>query len=358
MKLRLLAILAVGATVGSSMAEEPPAQIKLRSVEFKDVNMGNVVAYTMLVPEGWKAEGHIEWSNERTPYPQRKIEVIADDNSRIHFLPAMPFAYSEATQLAIDEAAAMGLPLLIPRQSGEPPPKKLGEWLMTHIPKVDKRPKNLKLVEDNRDKATEEAIAKQSRAAGNAATTIEIHTVKFTYELDGVPFTQEVNFTYFRNPTLETRNINMMSWMLFSNINVRAPSAKFDKVKPLLYASAQSLRSVPKWFTQSQMLIMEITRQNHAIGMEQIRQRGRFYDQISDDNFAAWKKSQAVGDAKQNDRINAINEVQDFRDANGLSVKLPIHYKHYYTDGKGNYLLSNATGVPPGSEWTILESAK
>jgi hypothetical protein len=353
----LLAILALAASISPSMSAGKPADVKFRHVEFCDIHMDNVVAYTMLVPDGWKAEGHIEWSNQRTPYPQRKISITAKDNSRIQFLPAMAFNYAEATKVAIDEANSSGFPLLIPRQQGEAPPRKLGEWLISRIAKVDKQAKKLKLVEDVRDKALEEAMAKQSRASGNAATTYEVHRIEFTFELDEVPFTQEVNITYCRNPILETRNINMQDWMLFINLNVRAPSADFERMKPMLYASSQSLRPVAKWWTQQQLVIMATTKQNHEIGMEDIKRRGRFYEKLSDDSFAAWKKSQAIDDSKQNDRINTINEVQDFRDPDGLAVKLPIHYKHYYSDGRGNYFMTNESEAPRG-EWKPLEPLK
>ncbi|MEO7724964.1 MAG: hypothetical protein ABIU29_09835 [Chthoniobacterales bacterium] len=115
---------------------------------------------------------------------------------------------------------------------------------------------------------------------------------------------------------------------------------------------------MPQWFTQQQLLLMEITKQNHIIGMEEIRRRGQYYDQLSDASFAAWKKSQASSDRQQNVRINRIQEGDDFRDSNGLRVKLPIHYKNYYGDGRGNYLMTNSTLDKPDSSWTELEPMK
>ena len=92
--------------------------------------------------------------------------------------------------------------------------------------------------------------------------------------------------------------------------------------------------------------------------MDEIARRGRQYDQMSTDSFNAWRESVSPSDTAQNDRINSIYEVQDFRDADGLAVKLPIHYQNYYSDGKGNYLMTNSTLVEPGSEWTPIEPAK
>ena len=34
------------------------------------------MSHTVLLPEGWNAEGHVEWSAAPTPYPQQKMRII------------------------------------------------------------------------------------------------------------------------------------------------------------------------------------------------------------------------------------------------------------------------------------------
>ncbi len=333
--------------------------LKMRKVEFRDINMNNVVAYTMLVPEGWEARGHIEWSNDKTPYPQRKIQITAPDQSRISFIPAMTFGYSEATQVALRESAAMGIKSPIPPRQGDPPPEDLGAWLVNRITQVDKSVSKLRLVSDRRDGIAEAEMIAGQRALGQPVTgTWRIHLVTISFELGGVPFLQEINLTYVTNPPVRTRNIDMWNWMLFVNSDLRAPAAKFASLKPLMYAASGSLRSDPRWWTQQQLIIMEVTRQNHIIGMEEIRRRGEQLGKISDASFAEWKKKEIASDSAQNERINTINEVSDFRDTDGLPVKLPIHYQNYYSDGKGNYMMNNSSLNEPGSGWTKIETVK
>lgn len=326
-----------------------PGEMRMRKVEFRDINMNNVVAYTMLIPEGWTPEGHIEWNNEKTPYPQPKIKVTGPDQSTIAFHPAMKFEYSEPTP-----SAGFGNPV------GTPPPQNLGQWLVELISQNNPRVTNVRLVSDQRDAAAEQQRAELLRGAGLAqGSEWQIHLITISFDMGGVPFTEEINLAYARNPWVSTQYMNMINWMLFTNSDVAAPTASFASVKPLLYASAQSFRPVPKWWTQQQQLIMEITRSNHQIGMEQIRRRGQMYDQMSDANYADWKKQfGGTSDSAQNDRINSIYEVEDFRDTDGMGVKLPIHYKNYYSDGNGNYIMTNSTNVEPGSDWTKLEPEK
>lgn len=322
-------------------AKNLPPQMKFSLTEFRDINMGNVVAYTMLVPEGFTPEGHIEWSQDRTPYPQMKIKVVGKDRSQITFMPASTFTYSEATQLALQESAAMGMRSPIPEKQGVAPPQDLGAWVVDWVRENNKEVSNVRLVSDKRDAALEAMMTKQSRDGGNNGSTWEVHQVVFTYDLDGVPFTEELNLTYARNEPMLTRNINMWNWMLFVNSDVRAPSDKFEAMRPVMMAAVSSMRTVPKWFTQSQHVIMEITRRNHQIGMDQIRERGRYYDQLSDQNMADWKAKQKIDDARQNERINLINGTADFKGPDGNNVKLPNDYNHYYVDEQGNYIGSN-----------------
>lgn len=321
-----------------------PAAIRLEKVEFRDIDMGNVVAYTMLVPAGWKAEGHVEWSRAKTPYPQTKINVTAADQSKISFYPALTFSYAESPQMGM--------------RQGVPPPQDFGAWFISFIAQNNPKISRVELVTITRDTAAEKAMAEQNRALGvRVPGEWQIHMVRFRFELNGVRFTQETQLTYAKNPPVQTQNMVMQDWMLFINSDVRAPSEKFDALRPLLYASAQSLRSVPRWWVQQQAVIMETTRRNHEMGMADIKRRAQAYDQISDANMAAWKKSQAASDGQQNERINRIYEVEDFRDTDGLAVKLPSHYENYYSDGKGGYLLTSSA-ERPGGEWTRLSRLK
>jgi hypothetical protein len=325
---------------GTQAASPDLEQVKLRKVEFRDITMGGVVAYTMLVPDGWKVDGHVEWSNERTPYPQNKIKVIAPDLSWISFVPAAKIEWWEG---------AVG-------RGGEPPPRDLGAWIVSHVARTNKEVRDVRLVGDERDPSGEAAMAALARQTGAPLQgTWEKHVVTFTFVMNGVPFTEEIRVTYTASPPTRTQNMTFGFWMLFVDSDVRAPTARWERMKPLLLASAGSLRTVPEWFTQQQAVLMEITRRNHVMGMEEIRRRGEHYSRISDENFAAWKRTVAISDKQQNDHINAIREVDDFRDTDGNPVKLPIHYKHYYSDGKGNYVMTNSTHDAPGSGWTQLQ---
>ena len=142
-------------------------------------------------------------------------------------------------------------------------------------------------------------------------------------------------------PEMNSNSIFGQNWMVCFEYAVRAPSKTFEEQKPLLYATAKSLRPTAKWFTQMIELRGKLIEQNHENVMATIRKRGEFYSNLSDSNMKAWIESQAVSDRKQNDFIKTINEVSDLRDA----------------DGQGNDLMTNSETLPRG-DWTVIKPVR
>jgi hypothetical protein len=108
----------------------------------------------------------------------------------------------------------------------------------------------------------------------------------------------------------------------------------------------------------------EIIAQRHRDNMEAIRRRGQMYDQMSDAQFRLYKQktSGSTGglhsDAAQDQRIQGIYEVQDYRDRDGSLVELSIHPKHVFSDGQGNLLLTNSYNDRPGTGWEEIRPVR
>ena len=80
--------------------------------------------------------------------------------------------------------------------------------------------------------------------------------------------------------------------------------------------------------------------------------------QLSDADYARYKQSTSSSNGAQRDRINAIYETSDYRDADGQVVNLPMHYKNVFSDGNGSYVLSDDSRDKPGELWKTLEPIK
>jgi hypothetical protein len=101
-----------------------------------------------------------------------------------------------------------------------------------------------------------------------------------------------------------------------------------------------------------------MARQRTANNWEIIKARGRQINQLSDDQYDKYKRETASSDAAQRQRIQGIYETSDYKDANGDIVNLPMHYNNVFSDGKGNYVLSNNSQDRPSSGWKAIRPMK
>lgn len=332
-------------------AGDRPAQIKLRRVELPDPTMGRA-AYTVLVPDGWRAEGGIQWSDEKTSYPQLHATLTAPDGRRVYWRPKIVFYGSVPSAAAVQQGG------FVNQTIGTLPPDDVAQWVVDTIRASNREVSDVQLVSARRDADAERAAADQARQLGTAQGNLyEKHRLVLSYAREGVPCTEELGLTLIRSPDAPSQWMTTRSALLFIELGVSGPAATFERDKAGSYAVAATMQSTPGWFTQSQLLIMEQTQRNHQIGMAEIRRRGQMYDQVSDDQLAAWRRSNASGDRQQEARVDAIYERSPYRDVDGGEVKLPIHYENFYSNGKGEYLGTNGA-VEPGGEWRRLEPVR
>jgi hypothetical protein len=339
---------AVGAVNPASLP--PVMRVKLHT--FRDVTMGGVVSHSVVLPEGWTSTGQTEWSGGELSYPQNTFEINSPDGGRIRFIPAMTQTYTEVNPVP-------GFAPIPPQ--GVPAPQDFPSFLVmakSQNPKAS----NVSLVEGKRQPRIEEMYAKMNRDAGIADNGMqrEVYVVTLEYDEAGVRRREDALMLFVRYAPIINQNIRAQTWSIFTTFVVSAPKEKFDGMKPQLYTIAGSVRPTPQWWRQSQALLAELSRIRIEERWRSIRQRGEMINQrFSDDEYARYKKSMsATSDATQRDRINTIYETSDYRDSDGGIVNLPMHYKNVFSDGKGNYVLSNNTQDKPGELWNAIEPMK
>jgi hypothetical protein len=335
-----------GAPARSGGAKGPPV-LRLKQHAFPDATMGAPAAYTVLLPAEWSASGQIEWQPVgEVPFPQLKVEITSPKKGRIRFLPQVTFAYSEGP--------------LVGRQ-GVPAPADFPQWVAEAVARANPKLDNVDLVRSSRDAKAEKFLDDADRAANGAGgMEREIHVVVLDYDdEEGVRRREEANLTYVRFPPFHGINgFSTQTWSVFNGGAVSAPADDFDAQRPELLNVAGTLRPTPEWHVHSQAVIAENSRRRAQDTWRAIRERGRQISKLSDDQYAKYKKDMSAGDAAQRTRVNGIYETDDFTDTDGNVVNLPMHYRHVFSDGKGNYVLSNNSQDKPGELWTPIEPIK
>jgi hypothetical protein len=324
---------------------EAPEVLRLKLHAFPDVTMGVPVAYTATLPDGWTSKGTIEWSQGELSYPQPKMELNSAAGGRVRFIPTINLSYTESKGLAI------------PPQ-GIRAPDDFPAWFVQAVGQTNKAVSNVELIASRRDDKAEAAQDKISRDTGANVAGIrrEVHVITFEYDEAGVRRREEATMMYAVLPAIDNVNIFSQSWAIYTTSQVSAPAEQFEKQKAELYAAAAGVRPTPQWFVQSQALLAELSRIRSDARWAAIRRKGEEINRrFSDDDYRRYKQTfSATSDAAQRDRINTIYETDDFRDTGGEIVNLPMHYQHVYSDGKGNYVLTNNTQNKPGETWNEI----
>lgn len=321
------------------------APLRLKWHAFPDVTMGAPAAYSVMLPVNWSAKGKVEWQPVgEVPFPQQVIEITSPLQGRISFEPQITFSYMEGTGIT---------------SQGVPAPANFPQWLVQVIPQSNPKVSNVKLVSSRRDAKGEEFLQKMhSASGGGGGMEREIHVIVLDYNEGNQRRREEMNVTYARFAPYLSQNMNSQLWSITPGVSISAPAHLFAAHRAALFNAAYSVTRNPSWHIQSQAVIAEMSRQRIANKWEAIKQRGRQISQMSDAEYAKYKKDSAISDGAQRTRINSINETDDFRDTNGNIVNLPMHYNHVFSDGKGNYVLSNNSQDRPGQLWKTIRPMK
>ncbi len=322
---------------------------KVKLAKFNDISMDGVLSHTMLIPEGWTSDGFIQWSGEPDYMPEKTITVTGPDHAKLTFIPTMAFMYIVVNPVP-------GFPVTPP--NGTPPPQNLGAWIAKTIAEnPNGKLKNVKLVSDVRNQQFEAMMDQLDRESGGNLRDVRrtSHIVTVTYEQKGVKIREEINVNYALFPPSVNENLRSDMWTLQFLAGYSALDDKFDQVKPQLVAIQSTMRPVAKWWVQMFKVRGEIMRVRAEQRMEEIRRRGKMYDQMSDAEYAKYKESMKGSDQAQKDRVDTIYERQEYTDTDGSIVTLPIHYNHIFSDGNGNYVMTNNSLEKPSDLWTEIK---
>jgi hypothetical protein len=302
-------------------------------------------AYTVLLPANWLARGKIEWQPVgEVPFPQQIIEINSPQKGRISFEPPVTFNYMEGP----------GMP-----SQGVPPPANFPQWLAQAVGQTNPKVRNVKLISSRRDAKAEAFMKKLERTTGGSGgMEREVYVIVMDYDEEKTRRRIELNVTYVRFAPYFSQNLNSQMWNVAPAGSISAPVNQFAAQRQSLLNVANTLRPTPQWHIQSQSVIAEMSRRRAANNWELIKERGRRIGQVTDADYAKYKKDMSRSDAAQRTRINGIYETDDFKDTNGNIVNLPMHYQHVFSDGKGNYVLSNNSGDKPGSQWKPIKPIK
>lgn len=320
-----------------SSAAKRPSQVKLRKVEFRDIHMGNQVAYTQLVPKDWEATGKVLWSGGNLPHPQRDFTITAPNGIMIRYLPAMVFEFIELDPQTAAQMRQYGQPIPMPSPNVAPPAD-IAAWMASFLEQTGTDITGARVIETKRDHEVERYTAQM--LGGDTGTTQ--HRMSIGYRHAGRDYRAEIALAYQVLPMTGLSIGRAATWIVYVGVIAALPVDLYDAYLPLVSSIVASQQTTPEWFAAKTRTLSTLSQQRHANAMATIRANGARQAKATDDQMASWRRQQAASDKSQRRFVNSIHETDDYATPGGGSVNLPSAYNHVYQTDGGDYLLSDA----------------
>ena len=351
--------------------KRPAGATVFREHQITDPGMEDLVATTLLVPEGWKIEGGMT-----RPAPQYysmpvllDVKFVAPDGRQARHFPSLSFEFNyqqpgQPLAPTIDGNMYMNLP------------QSPGEWFMNMaMQQPDPSISNLRLVSEE----TEPQLTQQLRQA-NAATYQTVQQTRDMGMQTGISMDFDTQATvlviHYTQNGRQLEETILMTWQYLINLwqgqatsgtwsigtmySLRGPVGTDYVNDPVLLAVFQSSRPNPVWVQEMNNYWAELARirnkgaadrRNQAWAAHQ--KRMQTLNETSDIIANGWKTRSAISDASHQRYVDSIHEVTPYETPAGQTVKLPSYYDHVYTDNNGRYILHNDSFYEPNRDPSV-----
>jgi hypothetical protein len=158
----------------------------------------------------------------------------------------------------------------------------------------------------------------------------------------------------------------VFGWDNRDAVSLRAPDGQLDAQMPVLLAIVNSLRETPQYTQQVLALQTKISQGNHEAAMQTIQTYAEISrasynanQEISAGIMNSYNQRNASQDRGQRDFVNYIHDQQDYKDpAMNANVTLPSSYERVFSNGKGDYVLTNDVSFEPGGDWSSIQKSR
>ena len=318
-----------------------------------------IEAFSVLLPKGWKHEGGVQWGSVQgcrgeLVRPAMKASS-ADGSVRMEMFPAQSFSSTDDPMMlqALQAGAQSGGCKVNRPFSSEQfvegfARRDLGARVTNVRPDEGRRPMMQRL--DDQSNAT----ARQYGQNSQQRTTLSFGDLTFPDGTEGLLHAVVVNVTQ-RQPNYVGGGSTTFSSTMATAVLIRFPAGRRQEGTGLLAMIMASHRMNPTWQEAQSRFLTQLGNMEHAASMERIRLMGeqsRAYAEAqnvaSEQRMRSWERRQESQDRQHKSFVQAIREVETWRDSNG-SVELTAGYERAWSRGDGSYLLTNKPGFDPAA---------
>lgn len=292
-------------------------------------------ACTYLVPTDWQANDKLTWypTNYLTPVIQRSIITSADGLTQIDMVSAMSITFGHGPGGSF----------------GMNPPQSVSKFLIKGW-KAEHAGVPFEVISEQDTKLGSGYFG----AVGSPVAYATQGDVKLRFKKNGHAVIAKLRGRVDVGKTPETQtmiggSMSEGSWLLTNGWTATAPEDKLEAAMRLLGVVMTSYREDPHFYnvvTQCQSIIQQnfYARQNAIMRTSQIISQTN--DQISDSIMSSYNNQEAAQEHAVQGFDDYIRGVDRYNDE-GTTVIVPNDYSHTWSDGAGNYILSDNSGFNP-----------
>lgn len=353
-----------------------------RTVELAMHKLGGT--HTLLAPRGWKVEGG-SWQPPVQAYnwmPSRLITVTGPDGSSVRFKPNFSAIYQRYSVMQSAQPGSLNqksglLNMPLPRNESE-----WGQWIeQDSIRSVYRDARDIRVSSVRVEPATTEKLRRLYAPMTQFMATQQAPDYSIRADQTAMVVDSLYSAGGKRWQQLDAFNVitlvgqiasafggadSLEGWDIRDAVSMRAPEGMLDAQMPVMLAIVNSLRETPEYTRQIVQMQAKISKGNHEVAMKTIET----YRQISQSSYNAnqqinagimnsYEQRNNAQDNGQSGFINYIHDQQVYADPSASgNVTLPSSYDRVFSNGKGEYVLTNDVSFEPGSDWSSIRRAR
>lgn len=333
-----------------SAARAAPGALKLHVWTLRDPAANNCLAFSCLLPEGWQAQGHIQWMHEFSVLANLVLHASdPSSGAMIEWLPTQHFSYTDQMPGLLRPGqnwmgAIVAAPVTDPAWFVD------GFWAPQALPHLRNR----------RPSAREDfPILAAQAVANDPGWQAQAVRLRYAFDHQGQPWEEDVHFTLAYAPI--TGGVAM--WNVQSAYTCRAPRGQLDHHSATLKALVANAQFTPEWLAVY-TVVRKLFRQGMAQQMADTAAFGRSLQQYND-------HIRQLGQQLHEERMRSFDRiaesqreylggVETYTDPYAhQGVYLPTGYSECWVNEKGECLLSTQAGFNPNigdtSHWLKME---
>lgn len=344
----------LAATLAPVLSASDNATLVLQQVTVRDPMVNNIVAGSILKPEGWKFSGGVKW--HPNSYHQADFEAVINNpntHEQLEFLPITYCAHFRNPVMPIPRLSNYQGQIVLEPMA---PQKLVTEFTLPGFRKIS--PQSVKHFD-----MPELARLCQMKAGGGKW---KASRTRVTYTKNGAALEEDfyVACFYYDEVSLGVNNATATFWGVGLAFALRADQGQLDEATPRMLAMVHSLKGNAEHMKQVLYVRSLFSKRMY----DQIGDAKTISDQISANNDHAIKlmrEARATQDAAytrtSRNFSDYIRGTQEYT-ADGFSYSLPSGYQQAWVNTNGTVILSNQAGFDPNTTnsgtWSELKQAR